>query len=182
MLEKDLSLTNSSKNTFNKLYNTMISKLEINIINTKLLDLFWSFLGAFLGIGAITYLTYTHNITLLAPSFGASAVLIYGACEVPMAQPKNVIGGHLISALVGVIIYQLFGLNWLTITLAVSLAITLMLSTNTAHPPGGATAFIAVYTEQNFAFIFKPILIGALILVLIGLLTNYISEDRKYPN
>jgi CBS-domain-containing membrane protein len=174
MSKKDLSL--------DKHQNSLFSKLNIDLVNAKLSELFWSFLGTFLGIGAVTYLAYSYNLTLLAPSFGASAVLIYAACEVPMAQPKNVIGGHLISAITGTIIYQLFGLNWLTITLGVALAIVLMLITNTTHPPGGATAFIAVYTKQSFSFILTPILIGAIILVLAGILTNHFCSNRKYPN
>ncbi|SJZ30768.1 HPP family protein [Selenihalanaerobacter shriftii] len=178
MLRKILSANNYQRSYTSQFTN----KLKNLLVNIKLSELFWSFIGSFIGIGAITYLTFSHDVALLAPSFGASAVLIYGACKVPMAQPKNVIGGHVISALTGIIIYQSLGLSWLSITLGVSLAIVFMSITNTAHPPGGATAFIAIYTKQNFIFILKPILIGALILVITGLLTNYFSSNRQYPN
>ncbi|RYD03022.1 hypothetical protein N752_21670 [Desulforamulus aquiferis] len=54
-------------------------------------------LGSFLGIGLISLLNLYYDIPLLVPSLGATAVLLYAACHVPMAQPRNVIGGHLVS-------------------------------------------------------------------------------------
>src|SRR5687767_5685681 len=94
-------------------------------------DLLWTFIGAFLGIGAIGFLSskyYTANDTLfLIGSFGATAVLIYGATNSPLAQPRNLIGGHLISAIVGVTSYKLFSNElWLSSALAVSVSIICM--------------------------------------------------------
>ncbi|KJS79962.1 MAG: membrane protein [Peptococcaceae bacterium BICA1-8] len=138
-------------------------------------------LGSFIGISFVAFLSAYYNIYLLLPSFGATAVLIYAACQVPMAQPRNVIGGHFFSALMGVSIYQLLGNDWWTISLGVTLAILLMTLTHTLHPPGGATAFIAVFTEQNYSFIFSPVLIGAVSLVIIAVLVNNLSSKCKYP-
>ncbi|MTI81855.1 MAG: HPP family protein [Firmicutes bacterium] len=138
-------------------------------------------LGSFAGIGLVAMLAEYYNLPLLLPSFGASAVLLYAACQVPMAQPRNVIGGHLVSALMGVIVYQLFGDVWWAIALGVTLAIMMMALTYTLHPPGGATAFVAVYTAQDFNFIFSPVLLGAVCLVIIALLVNNLSNERKYP-
>nr|WP_169799900.1 HPP family protein [Desulfolucanica intricata] len=139
-------------------------------------------IGSFAGIGLIAILATYYNMPMLLPSFGASAVLLYAACHVPMAQPRNVIGGHMISALVGVTIYQLFGDAWWAIALGVTLAIITMTVTYTLHPPGGATAFLAVYTGQNFAFIFSPVGLGALFLVIIAVIVNNLSSERKYPD
>lgn len=138
-------------------------------------------MGSLLGIGFIAYLSAFYDIYLLLPSFGATAVLVYAACHVPMAQPKNVIGGHFISALMGVLVYHLFGNVWWAISLAVTLAIVAMTITHTLHPPGGATAFVAVYTQQDFMFIISPVLIGAVALVVIALLVNNLSHKCKYP-
>lgn len=137
--------------------------------------------GSFLGVGLIAILNTYYNIPLLVPSLGASAVLLYAACQVPMAQPRNVIGGHMVSALAGVVVYQLLGNQWWTIALAVSLAIFFMNITHTLHPPGGATAFVAVYTGQGFGYILSPIGLGATLLVLIAVLINNCSSKRKYP-
>ncbi|ACV64499.1 HPP family protein [Desulfofarcimen acetoxidans DSM 771] len=139
-------------------------------------------IGSFMGIGLITLLATYYKLPLLLPSFGASAVLLYGACHVPMAQPRNVIGGHIISALTGVTTYQLFGNPWWAITLAVTVSIVMMTVTHTLHPPGGATAFVAVYSSQNYSFVFSPVGIGVTCLVLIAVAVNNISSQRKYPD
>lgn len=141
-----------------------------------------SALGSFLGIGLVGLLSELYAMPLLLPSFGASAVLLYAACHVPMAQPRNVIGGHLLSALVGVSVYQFFGDSWWAVALGVTLAIVAMILTHTLHPPGGATAFVAVYNGQSYGFILSPVGIGALCLVLIALLVNNLSRKRKYPD
>lgn len=138
--------------------------------------------GSFLGIGLIALLNSTYSIPLLVPSLGASAVLLFSACHVPMAQPRNVIGGHIVSGTAGVLTYQLLGNYWWTIALAVTLAIFFMNLTHTLHPPGGATAFVAVYTGQSFGYIGSPVGLGAALLVLIAVLFNNCSSNRKYPD
>lgn len=144
-------------------------------------EIFWSAAGSFAGIGIVSFLAVQYQLPLLATSFGSSAVLLYAACEAPMAQPRNVLGGHLVSALAGVLIYYLCGAQWWTYALAVSLAIAGMQFTRTMHPPGGATAFVAVYNQQGFAFIFTPIALGAALLILVALLVNNLAKNRKYP-
>ena len=109
--------------------------------------------------------------------------MVYAACHVPMAQPKgNVIGGHFVSALVGVLVYYFLGSQWWSVAFGVTLAIVTMMVTNTLHPPGGATAFVAVYTQQGFGFIFCPVLVGAIALVVIAVLVNNLSNKCKYRN
>lgn len=138
-------------------------------------------LGSFLGIGPIALFSIHYNVPLLIPSFGASVALLYAACHTPYAQPRNVLGGHVLSALSGVVIFKLFGGDWWALTLAVALAITLMLATKTLHPPGGATAFVAVYNGQGFSFIFLPVALGAAMLILAALIFNNLLSTRKYP-
>ncbi len=154
-------------------------------------ELFWSWLGAVIGIGLCGYSSAKYfeprDLTLLIGSFGASAVLVYGAIKSPLAQPRNLIGGHLISGLVGVTCYQLFGETiWLAAALAVSVAIVSMLATKTLHPPGGATALIAVIGgpkihSLGFLYAFIPAGAGAVILLIIALVVNNLSKNRKYP-
>lgn len=140
-----------------------------------------SVLGSFTGLGLLTLLSDIYALPLLLPSFGASAALLYGACHLPMAQPRNVVGGHLISALIGVLACQMFGCSWWAITLGVTMAIVAMTVTYTLHPPGGATAFLAVYTGQDFGFIISPVGVGAVCLVCIALLVNNLSSEQQYP-
>lgn len=138
-------------------------------------------LGSFLGLGMVAALADYCGLPLLLPSFGASAALLYAACHLPMAQPRNVLGGHVISAFIGVSVYWLFGDAWWAIPLGVTLAIVVMILTYTLHPPGGATAFLAIYTGQDFNFIITPVALGISCLIIIALLVNNLSSQRKYP-
>ncbi|MDR2282312.1 MAG: HPP family protein [Sphingobacterium sp.] len=152
---------------------------------------FWSFLGAFVGIGIIAFIQSMHlpsleNVFLIG-SFGASSVLVYGAIQSPLAQPRNLIGGHVISALVGVTVATVVpDIIWLTAPLAVAFSIVFMQITRTLHPPGGATALIAVSGGTKIAalgywYVLSPVFTGALILFLVALLFNNITKNRHYP-
>lgn len=144
-------------------------------------QMFFSGIGALAGIFAVSTIAFNYNVPMVIGSFGASAVLIYAAIDSPLAQPRNLIGGHVVSAIVAVLIYQLMGRSDLTLALAVSLAVVAMLATNTLHPPGGATALIAVDSQQGFMFVLTPVLAGALIMLLVALVVNNISSQRTYP-
>lgn len=137
--------------------------------------LIFALVGSFFGISVAAYLSLNYNMALLVPSFGASAVLLYAASHVPMAQPKNVIGGHMVSAVIGVTVYKICGLSWWTLALGVALAIVAMMVTDTLHPPGGATAFAAIYSQQDFLFVIKPVGIGVVILVGIALILHRVT-------
>jgi len=138
--------------------------------------------GSLAGLGLVCLLSSYYQLPLLLPSLGASAVLLYAACHVQMAQPRNVLGGHLISAFVGVSAYQLFGGQWWVIAVGVTTAILAMTVTRTLHAPGGATAFVAIYNGQGFDFIIAPVGMGVVCLLVIALLINNLASQRKYPD
>jgi CBS-domain-containing membrane protein len=152
-------------------------------------EMLWSWLGAVIGIGLCGWLSARYfeprDLTLLIGSFGASAVLVYGAIKSPLAQPRNLVGGHLVSGLAGVSAFQFFGSTpWLAAALAVSFAI--VLATKTLHPPGGATALIAVIGGPKvhglgFLYPFVPAAAGALVLLLVALIVNNLAKNRRYP-
>ncbi len=154
-------------------------------------DLVWSWLGAAIGIGLCSYLSACYfeprDLSLLIGSFGASAVLVYAAIKSPLAQPRNLVGGHVLSGLAGVACYQFFGSTlWLAASLAVSFAIVIMLVTKTLHPPGGATALIAVIGgtkvhSLGYLYALIPAGAGAVILLLVALIVNNLAVHRKYP-
>lgn len=154
-------------------------------------EIFWSWLGAFLGITAVAGIGRLFfaglDLTLMIGSFGASAVLLYGAPRSPLAQPRNLIGGHVLSALVGVLCWTfLHDTPWLAQALAVATAIALMHLTRTLHPPGGATALIATLgsaevTRLGFWYVLMPATLGPLILLVVALLVNNIPTSRRYP-
>ncbi len=154
------------------------------------LEIFWSWVGSFSGILAVAYLSSRYmepkDLTLVIGSFGASAVLIYAAIRSPLAQPWNLLGGHFFSALAGVTCYKMFHPQWLAGAMAVSFAIALMLYLKCLHPPGGATALIAVIGSSKihalgYLYVIIPAASGALIMLVIALITNNIARSRRYP-
>ena len=157
----------------------------------SLFEMTWSWVGAFIGIAAVAYLNFnlfsgTDRVMIIG-SFGASAVLIYGAIRSPLAQPRNLIGGHMISAIIGVTVYKCIpGQLWLASALAVATAIFVMHATKTLHPPGGATALIAVIGSQKihslgYMYILMPAGAGAAIMLIVALMVNNIPKRRRYP-
>lgn len=154
-------------------------------------NIIWSWIASFLGILAISYfhqdVLNDKDLTLVIASFGASAVLIYGAVNSPLAQPRNLVGGHILSAIIGVASFRLFNGNILFCSaFAVATSILIMQLTLTLHPPGGATALIAVIGSEQihnlgFLYVLVPVASGCFILLLIALLVNNIPKHRSYP-
>lgn len=143
----------------------------------------WSFISGTTGILVIYLVTDLVGTPhpLLIGSFGASAVLLFGANDSPLAQPRNLVGGHVFSAIVAVMMVAAFGSSPLTTALAVGVALLVMNLTHTTHPPGGATALIGVQASAGPEFILVPVLAGALILLVTALFTNNVVYHRKYP-
>ncbi|UYI45933.1 HPP family protein [Vibrio natriegens] len=126
-------------------------------------------IGAFLAIGMLSFFDATmSDVALLMAPFGATAVLVFGVPESPLAQPKNVIFGHLITAFVGVFFTQYIGVSPLTLALATGIAVSLMLITKTTHPPAGANPLLIMLSGQGWAFLITPVLVGAVLIVLVG--------------
>jgi CBS domain-containing membrane protein len=160
------------------------------LVDTK--EHFWAFIGSFIGLGIIAYLQYKvfpqQDVVFLIGSFGASCVLVYGVIQSPLAQPRNLIGGHVVSALVGVTVQKLLPETiWLAAPLAVSLSIVFMQITKTLHPPGGATALIAVTGSPEikalgYGYVLSPVLTGGTILLVMALIFNNMTKNRQYPS
>ena len=156
-----------------------------------LFEVLWSWIGSFLGISAVALTHYKildqTGLILIIGSFGASAVLIYGAIRSPLAQPRNLLGGHIFSAVIGVTAFQwLGGQPWLAAAVAVSTSIAVMHLTKTLHPPGGATALIAVIGGDSvhnlgYFYVFMPAALGAIVMLIIALIINNIPKNRRYP-
>jgi len=154
-------------------------------------EMLWSWIGAFLGIAAVAWVNQLYfeglDLSLMIGSYGASAVLVYGAVRSPLAQPRNLIGGHVLSAVIGVLCWKLLNQNmWLAESVAVATSIAVMHATRTLHPPGGATALIAVIGspeihKMGYLYVLLPATIGPLILLAVALLVNNVPASRRYP-
>jgi len=172
-------------------FNKMRGDNLINRSTINFYDVLWSFIGGLIGIGALVWvealsLTGTDLLLVIAP-FGASSVLAYGAIQSPFAQPRNLVGGHIVSAIVGVACYKLFyTIPMVAETFAVASAIAAMQITRTVHPPGGATALLAVIGSEQihklgWLYVLIPSTLGASILLIVALLINNIPQNRHYP-
>jgi CBS domain-containing membrane protein len=150
----------------------------------------WTFIGSFVGIALIGFLnrellSVSDNLFLVG-SFGATSVLIYGVINSPLAQPRNLIGGHFLSAIIGVTVAIFVKEVWLAAAIAVSLSIVVMQVTKTLHPPGGATALIAIIGSEKikamgYLYVVSPILTGVVILLAVALIFNNVTPNRSYP-
>ena len=149
--------------------------MNFNIFPEKYKKILVSALGAFLCIFLIAHLNSidSRNVWLIPP-FGASLVLVMAVHDSPLASPRNVFLGHVLSASSGVLIFYFFGGTPLSIALGLSLAIILMMLTKTVHPPAGANPVIAILGAKTFEFVVIPVGIGASFIVLFAFLYNKI--------
>ncbi len=121
-----------------------------------------------------------HEMLLIAP-FGASCVLVFALPQSPLAQPRNVVGGHLISTSIGLIALSLFGTQPFSLAIAVGAAIAVMELTRTLHPPAGADPIVVILSKAGWTFLISPVLVGALSIVLVAFLFHRLSSKRRYP-
>ncbi len=139
-----------------------------------------SALGAFICISLLAYLNSFEETNLwLIPPFGASMVLVMAVHESPLAHPKNILFGHILSALSGVLILAIFGSSSISLGLGVGLAIFLMMITKTVHPPAGANPIIAILGAKGAMFILMPVAVGAAFIVLYAIIYNKLLK-RNY--
>jgi CBS-domain-containing membrane protein len=140
-----------------------------------------SWLGGCLAIGVVAYLAAISHAPLMLGSFGATCVLVFGFPESPFSQPRNVIAGHVLSSLVGLVFLVLLGTQWWSVALAAATAIALMQLTRSVHPPAGSNPVIVMLTVPGWGFLLTPTLLGALLLVLVALVFNNLFRERTYP-
>jgi len=127
-----------------------------------LAHLLWCMLGAAIGISVALALAGPQASPFLLASLGGSAVFLFSLIRLPAAQPRALFGGHLGSALIGIVCYQSFGDALWVYVLALSLTVGCMLITRTVHPPAGANPLIMVYAHAGFAALWQPVLVGVL--------------------
>jgi len=143
--------------------------------------IFIAWLGGIIAIAALSLLTDFAHQPLLLGSFGATCVLVFGFPDSPFSQPRNIIGGHFLSSLVGLVFIMALGVSWWSTALALATAIAVMQLTKTVHPPAGSNPVIIMLTHATWPFLLTPTLIGAVALFVIALLFHTITSKRPYP-
>lgn len=149
-----------------------------------------STLGGFVGIFLISWVSYhftgASGAALIVPSMGASAVLVFAVPHGRLSQPWAVIGGQLSSAFVGVVCFMLIPNMFIAAGMAVGLAIGVMHILRCIHPPGGATALVAVVGstqihELGFEYLLTPVLLNSVIILVTAFVFNSFFPWRRYP-
>ena len=146
----------------------------------------FAWLGGFIAFTAITLLSEQLSYLLILGSFGASCVILFAYPDAPFAQPRNTIGGHFLSSLVGLVFVSLLGVSWWVLAAAVGTAIAVMMLTRTVHPPAGSNPVIiwlmaASHGVLSWDFLLFPTLVGAIIITLVALIYNNLTREGNYP-
>ena len=150
-------------------------------------------IGAGVTIGILAYITFQSTLAgsvyglWLAASFGSSVVVVFGYPENEFAQPKNVLFGHFLCALIGIIFVTIFEISqdrtifFLAIGLAVGIAVMLMMALKITHPPAGGNTIVVMLTQDSFQFLIFPILVGAVTIIIGGIIYNRFILKKNYP-
>ncbi len=150
----------------------------------KVVLLAW--VGAFIAIASVALLSSQFSYLLILGSFGASCVVLFAYPDVPFSQPRNVILGHFLSSLTGLVFISFFGVAWWVLAAAVASAIAVMMLTRTVHPPAGSNPVIiwimaASHVDLSWQFLLFPTLAGAVVITLVSLIYNNLTREGNYP-
>ena len=162
-------------------YKTKISFSSNGQPRFSLKEVLFSYVGSFLGIATLAYLSVGSGYPLIAAPFGAAAVLVFAVPQAALAQPRNLIFGNLLGAIISVVMVFIFGSEPWVMALAVATAIKLMQLTKTLHPPGGAVALVGVMSNADAGFIVTPVLFGSIVLLFCTIIFNNLMPGRSYP-
>lgn len=162
--------------------------IEFNWVShlEKMISALGGFIGILLVFGISDYFVGTVDIPLIVASMGASAVLLFAVPHGALSQPWSLVGGHIISAFIGVTCAQWVPNVFVAAALAVSLAIAAMHYLRCIHPPGGATALTVIVGGENiyalgYQYVITPVLLNVLVILLTAILVNYFFSWRRYP-
>jgi CBS-domain-containing membrane protein len=152
----------------------------------KLISTAGGFLGVLLVLMVSARILDFHGAALVVASMGASAVLLFATPHSALSQPWPVLGGHLISAFIGITCAKLLANPLYAGALAVSLSIAAMHYLRCLHPPGGATALVSVVGGEpvralGYWFLLTPVLANVLIILAVAVAANYPFRWRRYP-
>ncbi|MEI5993054.1 HPP family protein [Candidatus Enterococcus mansonii] len=159
-----------------KMFTTERSPLKVDLKAAII-----GFMGGFIVIFSLIVLTEKTEWSWIMAPFGASCVLTFGVWDAPLSQPRNIIGGHFISTFIGLACQTLLGNSVASIAVAVGFSIMCMMLTKTTHPPAGADPLVVMMSQTGWNFLFTPVLIGSVVIVVIALVVNNLDKKRKYP-
>lgn len=137
--------------------------------------------GAILAIALTGWLTQTSGYVWQMAPFGATCVLAFGLPDSPLAQPRHIIGGHVVATAIGLLALWLIGDGWLSMAVATGLALGAMQVLRVIHPPAGANPMVVIASHATPDFLLTPVLAGSVAIVLVALLVNNVRKKNSYP-
>ncbi|HLN25688.1 MAG TPA: HPP family protein [Patescibacteria group bacterium] len=138
-------------------------------------------LGGVLGIALVAWLSHQSGVVWLMAPLGATCVLLFSAPGSPFSQPANVVGGHVLSTLIGLAVASVAPTEWWSLGLAVGLAIAAMHLLRLTHPPAGADPIVVLLAHPGWSFVVFPVLAGSVALVLCALTLHHLPPRTAYP-
>ena len=137
--------------------------------------------GAAAAIGVMEWFSLESHYPLVIIPFATSIVLVIGSPQVEPAQPRALVGGHVVATLVGLAVLQLAGPHAWSAAAAVGLAVLAMYLTGTFHPPAGINPLLVVSNNLPWTFLFAPVLAGALLLTAFAYVWHRWIRQRPWP-
>lgn len=137
--------------------------------------------GALAGLAVVAMVGEASGTVMLAAPLGASAMLLFGLPDSPLSQPANVVGGHVLATLVGLMLDRLLPGGWWSMALAVAVVIALLGMTRLAHPPAAANPLVVMTAHPGWEFLATPVLAGSVTLVLVAVLVHRLPPRAAYP-
>ncbi len=187
LIPSDLTLFNLDLTFMKSFLSLFLPPANTTSLTEKLI----SGLAGFLGIGLVMLVSQqflpNDDIPWIVASMGASAVLLFAVPLGPLSQPWSFVGGHFISALVGISVAKFIPNVVFASAFAVGLAISLMYISACLHPPGAATALVTVVgspsiLEMGYGFLVFPLALNLAVMLSFALFINNILPRRYYPN
>lgn len=133
-------------------------------------------LGGAAAVGVMEAASVYSALPLSYIPFATSIVVVMGSPEAPPAQPRALIGGHLISTIIGLALVKITGPSPWIAALAVGLSIVAMHLTRTFHPPAGIDPLIVVVHNLPWSFLIMPVAVGACALALFAYVWHGIAR------
>lgn len=146
-----------------------------------LFRLLWVLIGSMVAITLALWITQANSPLILA-SLGGTTLFLFALTTAPAAQPRAVFGAHLISSLIGILAYQLFGDTFWVYVFALVITIGVLLLLRCVHPPAGANTFIMIQGHAGLVHLGVTVLVGVSIIFIVACIWSRLGFGvRKYP-
>ncbi|WP_054637534.1 MULTISPECIES: HPP family protein [Bacillaceae] len=166
-----------------EMFITYISKMkgeQGNVTRINLSDNIISAIGGLITISIVSVIAVALGYPMVLGPIGASCLLVFAAHHGPFSQPRHILGGHFVSTLAALAIWDMLGKSHLTIGLTLAVVLILMILLNVMHPPAAASAIVAINSQSGWIFLLT-VIISSLVVIAISVLYNNLFKDRNYP-